>query len=97
MVVRGGVVPPTPRFSGALNGSKLANAVVYGLRGALLRAWDGHDSSRLVTACRAHVGSSRRVCAGCIRVTGGHLPSLLPFQEGNPMRPWCRGVGQWRC
>ncbi len=43
MVVRGGIEPPTPRFSGAPNGSNLANAGESGVPGEPHAAPCCHD------------------------------------------------------
>ena len=55
-VVRGGVEPPTPRFSGARNGSNLAIPGDLRVSGVSSRPWCGHDRSRLVTTSREETG-----------------------------------------
>ena len=46
-MVRGGIEPPTPRFSGAPNGSNLASAGESGVRGVPHAAPCCHDLSRM--------------------------------------------------
>ena len=53
-MVRGGIEPPTPRFSGAQNGCNLANRGDLRVFGAPRRPWCGHDWSRLVTRVAGH-------------------------------------------
>jgi hypothetical protein len=48
-VVRGGIEPPTPRFSGAPNGPILVIPGDLRVSGVRLDPWCGHDWSRLVT------------------------------------------------
>ena len=47
LVVRGGIEPPTPRFSGAPNGSNLANASESGVPGESHTPPSCHDLSRI--------------------------------------------------
>jgi len=60
MVVRDGVEPPTPRFSGVPNGCILANPGDLSEFRELRHPWCGHDWSRLVMVGGHRAGSSRR-------------------------------------
>jgi len=80
-VVRGGIEPPTPRFSGTQNGSILANPGDLRVSGVRLDSWCGHDWSRLVTraAGPSHRHWEPRPQLPCsARTGGGPDPGSVP-------------------
>jgi hypothetical protein len=96
-VVRGGIEPPTPRFSGAPNGSILPNSGDLSALGVRLDPWCGHDRSRLVTPSVCHGGSLCRVCDGCTPVTAGcRRHYFLPRSVSVAGRSFGRRGGSWR-